>query len=199
MTMITKIYVELLKIYGRQGWWPINGKYHKGDYSYPRTDSERFEICIGAILTQNTSWKNVEKALKNIEGATAKSLLSMGQKKLAASIRSAGYYNQKAKKLLLFAKFYVQLKGRIPTREQLLDLWGIGPETADSILLYAYNVPSFVVDAYTRRILVAKGIVSKDANYDEIKQLFEKSLRDVREYQECHALLVEHAKSKDFS
>ena len=98
-------------------------------------------------------------------------------------------------KLKVFAEFYSKLRGIIPSRETLLSIWGIGPETADSILLYAYNIPSFVVDAYTGRLLIKKKWVSEDAKYDEIKALFEENLpRDFQLYQEFHALLVEHAK-----
>ncbi|MFH1182219.1 MAG: endonuclease III domain-containing protein [Candidatus Woesearchaeota archaeon] len=195
MNKIQQVYCKLLKTYGSQGWWPIQGRYHKGDYSFPRNSAERFEICIGAILTQNTSWKQAEKALLKLKGKSAKAIVAVPQKKLAELIKPAGYFNQKARKLKEFAKFYLKLKGRTPSREELLGIWGIGPETADSILLYAYKVPTFVVDAYTKRILESLGLANEKASYDEIKRLFEKNIKsDLKAYQEFHALLVEHAK-----
>lgn len=189
---LIKLYNELLELHGPQGWWPLNSEYHPGDYSYPKNGRQRFEICAGAILTQNTAWRNVEKALDNLRRLDAlnpEAVLKMGIDDLAQAARPAGYFNQKARKLKEFAEFFRKLKG-VPTREQLLEIWGIGPETADSILLYAYNLPSFVVDAYTKRV------IGVDKSYDEIKEMFENSLeRDYRLYQEFHALIVAHAKS----
>jgi len=206
-----KIYDILLKEYGLQGWWPIldyigenptkTGSisgYHQGDYSFPRNDDERFEICAGAILTQSTAWTNVEKALLNLKKRNVlneKGIIKLSHGKLKELIRPAGYFNQKAKKLKKFAEFYIKMDGKTPHRDELLDVWGIGPETADSILLYAYKVPSFVVDAYTRRIFSKLGMIDNKSTYDEIKSMFEDSLdRDYRIYQEFHALIVEHAK-----
>src|SRR3989338_4334575 len=134
---LLKIYTHLLKSYGPQGWWPIDGIYHKGNYEIPKTNSQRFEICIGAILTQNTSWLHVEKALTNLKNLNAlnpNSLKDFPLSELKSAIKPAGYFNQKAKKLREFTSFYTTLKGRTPTREELLNLWGIGPETADSML-----------------------------------------------------------------
>ncbi len=187
-------YRSLLKKHGKQGWWPLLSiGYHKGNYSIPRTDAERFEICIGAILTQNTAWKNVEKALLAMRKAkllSPKAILASHPASLASAIKPAGYFNQKAKKLKNFSRFYISLKNKIPLRSDLLEIWGIGRETADSILLYAYKQPIFVVDAYTRRLF------SLDADYDEIRLLFEAVLpRDYRIYQEFHALIVEEGKS----
>jgi endonuclease-3 related protein len=174
------------------------GGYHPGEYSYPKTDKQRFEICVGAILTQNTAWSNVAKALinlKKLNAIDARKIKSMSVEKLKAVIKPAGYFNQKAKKLKFFTDFYLGLKGNTPTREQLLSVWGVGKETADSILLYAYKVPSFVVDAYTRRIVINLRLVNQKAGYEEIQELFEKNLRkDYKIFQEYHALLVEHAK-----
>ena len=210
---IMLLYEKLFGLYMHQGWWPLldcehlgvnptkTGSmrgYHPNDYSYPKNDKQRFEICIGAILTQNTSWQNVEKALRNLYGEKlldAKKILKTSDEKISLMIKPSGYFNQKTKKLKKFSKFYVGLKGRAPSREELLDVWGVGPETADSILLYAYNIPSFVVDAYTRRILIEMKIIKKDVTYDSIKRLFEKNIsKDYKVYQEYHALLVEHAK-----
>lgn len=206
-----EIYQKLKKSYGPQGWWPlldfkgnnptktgsING-YHPGDYALPKNDKQRFEICCGAILTQSVSWVSVEKALINLrklKAIDANAINKINIEKLKSAIKPAGYFNQKARKLKEFAKFYLQLKGKTPAREQLLSVWGIGRETADSILLYAYKVPIFVVDAYTKRIFSKLGFVKETADYDEIRELFEKNLpKDFKIYQEFHALIVEHAK-----
>ncbi|MFP4424032.1 MAG: endonuclease III domain-containing protein [Candidatus Woesearchaeota archaeon] len=198
-------YKSLLEKYGLQGWWPLlevdgcnptkTGScrgYHPGDYSYPKNLRQRFEICIGSILTQNVGWINVEKALLNLselKSIEAKELLLLSDEKLKEAIKPAGYYNQKAKKLRIFAEFFEQKRGK-PTREELLSLWGIGEETADSMLLYAYSEPTFVVDTYTRRIFDMK-----QESYGQVKEFFERNLpKDYRVYQEYHALLVEHAK-----
>jgi endonuclease-3 related protein len=151
-------------------------------------------------LAQNTSWKNVEKGLDNLRRAKAlnnKALEKISVAKLARLIKPAGYYNQKARKLKEFARFYQELRGKEPKREKLLEVWGIGPETADSMLLYAYNKPFFVVDSYTKRILSRLGICksAEKCSYDEIQKFFHKKLpRNARLFNEFHALLVEHAK-----
>lgn len=212
MDRMQNIYAYLLGLYGKQGWWPLldlgsvryrpgdksYGGYHPGDYTYPKTANQRFEICVGAILTQNTAWNNVKTALANLREINAlspKGMADISESALKEAIRPAGYFNQKAKKLKIFTRFFRALKGRTPTRKELLTVWGIGPETADSILLYAYNVPSFVVDAYTRRIMRNLGLVDSRASYDDIKALFENALKpDAALFQEYHALLVEHAK-----
>ncbi len=207
--MIQKIYEWLIDKYGLQGWWPlldIKGKnptktgsikgYHPGDYNYPKTRLQIWEIIIGVLLTQNTSWTNVEKALLNLKKSffPPEEIVKTRHDKLANAIKPAGYFNQKADRLKALAKWFINLK-KIPTREELLMIKGIGPESADSILLYAYKVPSFVVDAYTKRVFINLGLISKDAAYDEIKALFEKKLKkDYRIYQEYHSLIVEHAK-----
>lgn len=204
-------YDELIAKHGKQGWWPLmevkgcnptktgsHRGYHPGDYSYPKNERQRFEICVGAILTQNTSWTNVEKALANlyeINCLKPESIAAMEDEKLKEAIRPSGYFNQKAKKLKVFAEFFLGLKGN-PGRDELLQLWGIGPETADSILLYAYKVPVFVVDAYTRRIFSRLGIIGKNDNYEKIRGVFEENLPgDYRILQEYHALIVEEAKN----
>lgn len=208
---LRRLYTCLLSAYGPQGWWPllnhdgsnptktgsISG-YHPNDHSFPHDERERFEICIGAILTQNTAWTNVEKALRNLDALRAIDpvrLLALHPATLRKAIRPAGYYNQKAKKLRIFAVFHSGLQGRTPTRDELLALWGIGPETADSILLYAYGVPTFVIDTYTRRILASLRLAKADADYDDLQSLFSRQLPDDSAlYNEYHALLVEHAK-----
>lgn len=195
---IFAIYRTLLAKHGQQGWWPVGGKYHPCDYSYPKTDAQRFEICVGAMLAQNISWKGAGKAVANLHKAgtvDAGKMLKLPLAKLRHAIRPAGYFNQKARKLRVFAKFYRGLRGRMPSREELLSLWGVGPETADSILLYAYNAPSFVVDAYTRRLFGGYGILSGAEKYDEIKKLFEENLpRNAKLYNEYHAVIVAEAK-----
>ncbi len=193
------IYDWLFSQYGPQGWWPIEGiGYHRGDYSFPRDGGERFEICAGAILAQNTSWKNAQKAVANLKNANsldAKKIAGMDLEKLQKLVRPSGYYKAKARKLKGFTEFFMGLEGRVPEREELLSVWGVGPETADSILLYAYKVPSFVVDAYTRRVFANLGLVGKNAGYGEVKAFCERNLeKDAAIYQEYHALIVEHAK-----
>ena len=199
MAALNQIYKILLLKYGKQRWWPIKGKYSGG----PKNEKEKFEVCIGAILAQNTSWKNVERALENLRRAKAlnnKALEKMPAAKLARLIKPAGYYNQKAKKLKEFAGFYQKLKGKEPKREKLLKVWGVGPETADSILLYAYSKPHFVVDAYTRRILSRLGVCkeakgAEKCSYDDLQRLFHEKLpKNAKLFNEFHALLVEHAK-----
>ncbi|WP_440955621.1 endonuclease III domain-containing protein [Methanosarcina sp. Mfa9] len=224
-TIIKKIYNYLLDAYGPQGWWPLTELhakggsnptktgsvqgYHPGDYTYPRNHTQQFEIICGALLTQNTSWPQVETALLNLKRLKALSpegILKLDPETLKEAIKPAGYYNQKAGRLKILAEWFSELQERppersveiiqrIPSREELLSLKGVGAETADSILLYAFNQPSFVVDAYTRRITANLSLVGEKAKYGEIKALFEENLpEDPVVYQEYHALLVEHAK-----
>jgi endonuclease III related protein len=203
--------VALLDGYGPQGWWPLlahagnnptsTGRltgYHPGDFSFPRDEAERFEICIGAILTQNTAWTNVERALSllwNGDLLTPSAIATAPDAVLETAIRSSGYFRAKTRKLKAFAEFYRQLGGRTPSREQLLDVWGIGPETADSIRLYAYGQPEMVVDAYTIRVLCHQGYCRGSLDYARAKRYCEARLPcSVESYQEFHALMVEHAK-----
>jgi endonuclease-3 related protein len=163
----------------------------------PKKDKERFEIIIGAILTQNTNWKNVEKAIFNLNKAKLvdiNKIKKINKKKLASLIRPSGYYNQKAEKLKIVADFFS--KNKNPTREQLLEVKGIGPETADSILLYALNKPFFVVDAYTKRIFSRIGLCNGKCSYDELQKLFHKNLpKKTKLFNQYHALLVELGKN----
>ncbi len=184
-----KIYDLLYERFGPQDWWP-------GDTP--------FEVIVGAILTQNTNWTNVEKAINNIKNAGALSpekLHRLDIQKLAQLIRPAGYFNIKAKRLKNFLDWFFgnfsnffENFGKIPTpelREQLLSVKGIGPETADSILLYALNRPVFVVDAYTARICSRHHLISDDADYHQIQEMFESNLPcDIQLFNEYHALLV---------
>ncbi len=215
MDRISGIYRELYRLYGPQGWWPLlelgsvrykpgdkrYGGYHPKDYSYPKTGQQKFEICAGAILTQNTSWNQVTKALQNLNDNSLinpKKILETDDKKLGELIRPAGYFNQKAKKLKIFSDYYInalEFGKKTPARAELLAVWGIGRETADSMLLYAFKVPTFVVDAYTKKIFSNLGFVRKDWDYDKVKAIFEDSIKPGLEaYQEYHALIVEHAK-----
>jgi len=188
--MLVKIYKQLLQRYGEQNWWPTKTK-------------SRFEICIGAILTQNTSWKNVEKAIENLIEADVidpKKIASMPIRRLERLIRPSGFFKQKAKRLNVFSRFLLSYGSvddfaKNVSREELLEVNGIGKETADSILLYACNRPCFVVDAYTRRLFSDLGIIKGKEKYDEIKEMCENKLpNDVNLYKEFHALIVEHMK-----
>lgn len=189
-------YKILLKGLGSQYWWPAKSKNKK---------ERQFEICIGAILTQNTSWKNVEKALKNLrkEGLLNENgIKNINEKELAVLIKPAGYYNQKAKKLKSFSEFlqYYPLEKlqKMPigeARTVLLEVHGIGKETADSILLYALSKPIFVIDTYTKRIF-ERLFNFKLKDYDEWQEFFEKNLeKDTQLFNEYHALIVELGKN----
>ena len=186
-------YDALFRAHGPQHWWP------------GRT---RFEVIVGAILTQNTTWSNVERAIRALRREKLlhpNAIEKISTERLAQLIRSSGYFRQKARKLKEFVQF---LRDRhqgsldklfaAPTaelREQLLAVHGIGPETADSILLYAGGHPVFVVDAYTRRILERHGLVHPRASYEEIRSLFEQNLpADSSLYNEYHALIVHTGK-----
>jgi endonuclease III related protein len=171
---IQTYYRALFQAWGPQHWWPAQS---------------RFEVIVGAYLTQNTAWTNVEKALANLRAARRLSVRGIRRASLAELerlIRSAGYFRQKARRLKIFVAFLDdRYEGSLaklfasPTeelREQLLNLHGVGPETADSILLYAGNHPVFVVDAYTRRILSRHEILPEKAAYEEIRELFERGL-----------------------
>lgn len=187
-----QMFQTLLAAYGPQSWWPAESCE---------------ETIIGAILTQNTSWKNVERALEVLRRENLlnfKRLAEIPREHLAACIRSSGYYNQKAERLQGFALRLQREHGNLtqlanlPTRSLrnwLLDIHGIGKETADSILLYAFNRPIFVVDAYTIRIFSRHHIVEKAANYDQVQTAVHENLKpDVRTYNEFHALLVRTGK-----
>lgn len=188
-----QIYQSLFRRYGPQGWWP-------GDTA--------LEIIVGAILTQNTAWTNVEKAIASMK---RRKLLSwrgvsdVAEEDLADVVRPSGFFNVKARRLLNFVRHVNKHHGgslrrflSLPAgqlRQELLSVNGIGAETADSIVLYAAGKPSFVVDAYTRRILSRMGLIEGSADYARIQRLFEDSMpRSARIYNEYHALIVRHAK-----
>jgi len=197
---LSRLYSILRRQYGPQHWWPVDGP-----KSY---EASALEICVGAILTQNTNWQNVKKALDNLRIAKAFSfgqLRTMPRKQLAQLIRPSGYYRQKALKIQAFLTFAEAEYGgtfrrmfREPTmalRAKLLGVHGIGKETADSMLLYAGKKPIFVIDAYTKRFLAEKGILFDD--YDGCRAFFEKHLRrNVKLYQEYHALIVAWGKEQ---
>jgi endonuclease-3 related protein len=185
------VYKRLFDVYGPQHWWP-------GDTP--------FEIMVGAILTQNTAWSNVEKAIANLQ---AKDRLEPGaiagtrRDHLANWLRPSGYFNVKAERLQAFCRWYLDAGGyagleRLDTgelREALLGVRGVGPETADDILLYAFNRPVFVIDAYTRRLFTRLGRFTGDEPYEAMRHAFQQALGpDVQLLNEYHALVVRHAR-----
>jgi endonuclease-3 related protein len=186
---LTDVYGRLFDAFGPQHWWP-------GD--------SRFEMMIGAMLTQNTSWRNVERAIDNLRRSDLlepQALYRVPAEELEELIRPAGYYRVKTRRLRSLLEFLVDRYGgsldamfRTPLpqlREQLLGVHGIGPETADSILLYAGGLPSFVVDAYTHRVLARHGWIGFDADYHQIQDYLQAELpQDAAVYNEYHALLV---------
>jgi len=201
-----KIYKLLLDHFGEQGWWPTTkeGGYkpeHRGER--PKVEKERLEIVVGAILTQNTSWKNVEKAIENLNRKGLMDIHKLNhidKKELARLIRSSGYYNQKAQRIKDFVSFVIdKYEGKLENlfsldiedlRNELLSIKGIGKETADSIILYSALKPIFVIDAYTKRIVERLGITN-DKDYDQLQRIFMESLpKDQKIFAEYHALLV---------
>jgi endonuclease-3 related protein len=190
---LRNIYDFLLEEYGPQGWWPLRGRY------FPAHE-DPFEVAAGAVLTQNTSWSNASSALESLREARMldpEYIRSCDRSALAGVIRSSGYHNQKAERLQALSRFFLEScsAGRIPGREELLCIRGIGPETADSILLYAFHVPVFVIDAYTRRLLSRAGLAREDASYGELQALFMENLpQEEGLFNEYHALIVRHGK-----
>src|SRR6266496_389887 len=173
---VAAIYSTLARRWGRQHWWPAQS---------------RFEVIVGAYLTQNTNWGNVERALQKLRAARVLSIQGIRNIpicKLETLVRSSGYFRQKADRLKTFVKFLDKNYGGSldkmfarPTaqlREQLLSLKGVGPETADSILLYAGQHPIFVVDAYTRRVAARHNLLPENAKYDDVREVFERALAD---------------------
>lgn len=207
---LQELYHIWLEHYGPQGWWPIKSSingvnqsgYHPGDYSFPRNSREQLEILLGAVLTQNTSWRNVSMVLGELIQENlldAKKLRNLTQEELSLKIRSAGYHRQKAKKLHILLDFLKNgnfLQGTVPSREALLSCWGIGPETADSMRLYAYGQKEFVIDRYTSRILFRIGFRPKEDSYQGWKDFALSQLPETLEcYQEFHGLILAHAKA----
>ncbi len=208
--IIRDVYDTLHTLFGPQGWWPIvDGDREVCVYGVgaPRNDAERFEIIVGCILTQNTQWDpNVVRAihaLKKNRRLAAAILAHSDASRIAPLIRSAGYYNQKAERLCRIAGFWQDNPSLFDLplgalRAILLAQHGIGEETADSIILYAVGKPSFVVDAYTRRIMGRMGLCANDASYADIQKMFHDALgtdeKIVPLFREYHAVLVELAK-----
>jgi endonuclease-3 related protein len=186
---LLQMYDAMLARFGHQGWWPGDGP---------------LEICIGAILTQNTNWRNVEKAIANLRAAgclSVSDIQSKQQDELAELIRPAGYFNVKAKRVKNFiatvhVSFGDDIEGFLDRpvstlREELLSINGIGRETADSIILYAAHLLAFVVDTYTYRICLRHGLIGPEDDYEAIRELFESSLpEDIDLWNDYHAQLV---------
>jgi endonuclease-3 related protein len=192
--ILNKIYHTLFSAFGPQYWWP---------------GETPFEIAVGAILTQNTNWGNVEKAINNLKrqkALDAKSLHKMADEKLALLIKPAGYYNIKTQRLKAFLNFLINhYRGSVEEmkaediellRKRFLSLNGIGAETADSILLYALEKPVFVIDAYTKRVLQRHKLITEKATYPEIQEIFHKNLpKNTKLFNEYHALFVRVGKN----
>ncbi len=188
-TSLLQIYQKLYQEFGPQYWWPAE---------------TQFEVIVGAILTQNTNWGNVEKAILRLKAEkvlSERALRDIPAGKLAALIKPAGYFNVKARRLKNFIRFmFKEYDGSLKAmgreelshlRHKLLAVNGIGPETADSILLYALDKPVFVVDAYTKRFLYRHNLISPKAEYHQIQDLFTKHFdADIPLFQEYHALIV---------
>ena len=186
---LLKIYQKMFDAFGPRQWWP---------------GETPFEVVIGAILTQNTNWSNVEKAIKNLKTAgklSPEGIYGLSITELAELIKPSGFFNVKAKRVKAFINWlFSRYEGNLSKmfardlqslRSELLSVKGIGPETADSILLYAGNMPTFVVDAYTHRIFSRHELIPEESTYDDMKSFFEENLpKDVQLYNEYHALLV---------
>ena len=184
-------FTTLLAHYGGQGWWPAESP---------------FEVMVGAVLTQNTAWSNVERAINNLRTADClapESILACPTEHLASLIRPSGYFNVKARRLQNLCRWLLAEGGEpalrrretMTLRRDLLALNGVGPETADDILLYAFERPVFVIDAYTRRIFARLGLAAGDEGYEVLRSHAEEVLQEETEtMQELHALLVVHAK-----
>jgi endonuclease-3 related protein len=185
------LYEDLLARYGRQAWWPAESP---------------FEVMLGALLTQNTRWSNVEKALANLKrqhALTPEALLNLTTGDLEACLKPSGYFRIKAQRLQYYCRWYLSLGAydgldQLTTStlgELLLKVHGIGPETADDILLYAFNRPVFVIDSYTRRLLQRLQLIQGQEPYQQLRALFEINLpKRIDLYQQYHALIVMHAK-----
>lgn len=200
-----QLYTILFDAFGPQQWWPMDHSHHQKNMTDPR-----FEVMIGAVLTQNTAWKNVEKAISQLK---QQNLLDIHELAVADSllvkrlIKSSGYFNQKTKRLQFLAQYLLERyngdlnsffsQSLTQLRKELLSLHGIGPETADSILLYAAEKPIFVVDAYTKRLCTRIPLPVRSPSYEDIQHFFQNHLKNhytnhklVQIYNEYHALIV---------
>ncbi len=185
------LYQHLLTVYGRQSWWPADSP---------------FEVMLGAILTQNTNWSNVEKALNNLRQKIhldPEQVLLLSQPELEICLKSSGYFRVKSQRVQAYCRWYLSQGGygslqqltTVELRERLLKVQGIGQETADDILLYAFDRPVFVIDAYTRRLLQRLQVVQGNESYETLRSWFEKNLpKRVDLYKQFHALIVLHVK-----
>ncbi len=188
------VFNRLYKAYGPQHWWPADTP---------------FEVMVGAILTQNTAWSNVEKAIVNLKAAevlSPEAIVESEHDTLAEWLRPSGYFNIKATRLKNYCEWYLQQGGfellnqldDQALRHAVLSVNGVGPETADDILLYAFQRPVFVIDAYTRRIFSRLGLLDHEMGYEAMRSHFENALRKeverVQLFNEYHALIVRHAK-----
>ncbi|MEM3556053.1 MAG: hypothetical protein QXF56_05020 [Candidatus Micrarchaeia archaeon] len=192
---MNRIYKKLLRHFGKQHWWPTT------------SNNPQFEIIVGAFLTQQSTWRNVEKAIENLKNEkmlTSKAIAEASLTKLYACVKPTGFYRQKARRLRKFAKYIEKTyngnlklllsKPLEEAREELLSLEGVGYETADSILLYAAEKLIFPIDAYTKRICERLGVVK--GNYNKLQNFFHSNLpRNLEVYKEMHALLVELGKN----
>jgi len=188
---LKRVFNKLFRVYGKQYWWP---------------GETPFEIMIGAILTQNTSWSNVEKAIDNLMSHNfldAEKIIQSNADQLAVLLKPSGYFNVKTKRIKNYCHWYLAQGGYhcLAARDtgqlriDLLSINGIGPETADDIMLYAFERPVFVVDAYTRRLFSRLDFIDGTEPYERIRKFFEGKLgEDVALYNEFHALIVRHAK-----
>ena len=187
------VYQRLLKTYGDQSWWPADSS---------------FEVMVGAVLTQNTAWVNVEQAITNLrrsDSLTLESILALSDEALAQLIRPSGYFNIKAKRLKSVCLWIAVNGGEsklasVDTgtlRSSLLQVNGVGPETADDILLYAFARPVFVIDTYTRRLFSKLCLIQGSEPYEDLRRLFEAELdADVGLFNQYHALIIRHAREK---
>jgi len=192
--ILLKIFNRMLEVYGPRKWWPAK---------------TRFEVIVGAILTQNVSWKNVKLAINNLKASgllSMEAMLAADNEEVASNIKSSRYYNQKAMRLKEFCRYLKERYGGCldkmfkkdteSLRKELLSLKGIGKETADSILLYAGQKLSFVSDAYTKRFLERYGLMDGNPGYDRIRDFFTQNLpQDIYLYNEYHALIDHHCYS----
>ena len=190
---LNRIFRRLYSAFGPQQWWPAQSA---------------FEVMVGAILTQNTNWSNVETAIASLKSnklLDAKKLYKIKPEKLAGLIKSAGYYNIKARRLKSFLSFFfnnysanINIMASLDLatlRKQLLEVNGIGQETADSILLFALNKPIFVIDTYTKRVLLRHGLIKEGTDYRGVQDIFMRNLKaDTKLFNEYHALLVKLGK-----
>jgi endonuclease-3 related protein len=189
---LQRLHDRLLAAYGPQHWWPADSP---------------FEVMVGAVLTQNTAWRNVERAIANLKGAGVldpPGIAALPPAELAALIRPAGYFNVKAERLQAFCRFLRDRGGEAALaalstselRDRLLAVHGVGPETADDMLLYAFERPVFVIDAYTRRLLKRLGLATGEEGYEALRAGIERALGpDAPLFNELHALVVHHAKT----